>query len=96
MSERVITANRLDDGTVVYLSGDDGWSPHIADARVASDEDEAVVMMAAGENAENQGIVVGAYLIPVVRTGGDIQAERLREDIRAGGPTRRTDAAPAA
>jgi len=92
MFENVITANRLDDGTVIYLTPESTWSPALADAWVAADEDEAVVMMAAGENAENRGIVVGAYLIAAEVKGDTVVAVRLREGIRADGPTRRTDA----
>ncbi|MBT6442565.1 MAG: DUF2849 domain-containing protein [Alphaproteobacteria bacterium] len=91
MFENVITANRLDDGTVIYLTRESLWSPTLADAWVAEDEDEAVVMMAAGENAENKGIVVGAYLIAAEVLDDTVVAVRLREGIRADGPTRRTD-----
>ena len=95
MSGQVITANRLDDGTVVYLGDEKSWSPQLANAKVAADEDEAVVLMGIGDDAENQGIVVGAYLIPVEVVDGVIAPVRLREDIRADGPTRRTDPVPA-
>jgi len=95
MFENVITANRLDNGTVIYLTRESLWSHALADAWVAEDEDEAVVMMAAGENAENQGIVVGAYLIAAEVLDDTVVAVRLREGIRADGPTRRTDVAGA-
>jgi hypothetical protein len=37
MADRIVTANRLSDGLVVYLNGA-GWSERIEDARVAGDD----------------------------------------------------------
>ena len=44
-------------------------------------------MVAAGERAAAAGTVVGPYLIDAAVSGGHIRADRLRERIRAAGPT---------
>ena len=39
MEHQLVTANRLHDGEVVYLSVDGGWSEDLQDARLESDAD---------------------------------------------------------
>lgn len=87
MKPQILTANRLGDGIVVFLARDGGWSEHIDDSRVADDETGRVEMVAAGERAVAAGAVVGPYLIEAILSGGQIRAVRLRERIRAAGPT---------
>ena len=87
MMPQVVTANRLGDGVVVYLDGDDGWSARIADGRVAVDEAEATVLMRIAERAQIGCQVVEPYLIDVADEGGAIRPSSLREVIRAEGPT---------
>ncbi len=81
---RVITANRLDDGAVVYMARDgDGlaWSTGIADATVFPETDtEAMLRLAAGDVAGN--VVVDTYAIEIT---GKNKPMGMREKIRAGG-----------
>ena len=37
MALQVVTANRLSDGAVVYLTGSGGWSEWLSDGQIASD-----------------------------------------------------------
>jgi hypothetical protein len=90
MSAQIVTANRLHDGAVVYLSGDGSWSERIVDACVARDSEFAVELLAAGEASERDLLVVGAYLMKVSEDGEN-QPHGCREWIRSRGPSVRRD-----
>ena len=83
---RIITANRLGDGRVVFL-GPDGWAPAIEVALALEDEAavEAALARATADAADN--LVVDPYAIAVGRQAGRLRPERLRERIRLHGPT---------
>lgn len=86
MTAKILTANRLADGLVVYL-GDSGWTEDIGRARRAEAEDAAEALLAEGEQAVARNEVADAWLI-------DYEADRAvrrRERIRALGPTVRPD-----
>ncbi|MFQ5953602.1 MAG: DUF2849 domain-containing protein [Kiloniellales bacterium] len=88
MTLKVVTANRLRDGLVVFLAEGDGWSLSLTDARVADEPEEAEAIMAVAEQAAVDRIVVGPYLIDVTADNGTVRPVRYRERIRAsGGPT---------
>lgn len=84
---QVLTANRLRDGEVVYLASDGAWVESIKAAQVVAGLD-ADAVLATGQAAERDQKVVHAYLF-------DITPERrpvkMREIIRAAGPTVRRD-----
>jgi len=86
MRARVLTANRLDDGAVVYRSAAGDWVARLADAAVAEDEAAATALLAAGEADLARGLVVGPYLIAVARGAAPAPVTQ-RERIRAAGPT---------
>jgi len=90
MADRIVTANRLSDGLVVYLNGA-GWSGRIEDARVASDDAAAdgLLVRAGGPGQAIQ--VIEPYLIEITREGAVPRPVSNRESIRAQGPTVRTD-----
>ncbi len=87
MKPQILTANRLRDGIVVFFTRDGGWSERIDDSRMSEDEASRAEMVAAGELAAAAGTVVGPYLIDAAVSGEHIRADRLRERIRAAGPT---------
>lgn len=87
MKLQILTANRLRDGIVVFFTRDGGWSERIDDSWVSDDETSRAELAAAGEHAVAAGTVVGPYLIDAAVTGEHIRADRLRERIRAAGPT---------
>lgn len=81
---KVITANRLIDGLVVYLTKDGkdlGWSTRIEDAAVFHDSviDRALRLAEADVEAN---VVVAPYSIEVT---GDHEPLGTRENIRASG-----------
>ena len=80
----VLTANRLVDGAVVFLDPNNRWSERFADARgLAAGADEAAALER-GRAAVADCEVVEPYLVAL---GEDGKPERLRERIRADGPT---------
>ncbi len=79
---KLLTANRLADGKVIWFTGR-GWSEAFG-AAVRLDAEAAA---AALEDAQGQPReLVGPYLIAVEDDAVE-RRERLRERIRAGGPT---------
>ncbi len=89
--QQMITANRLDDGRVVFLDADGGWSEDFHRGAVLSDEagKSEAVARAQASAAANQ--VVDPYPIELEMRAGHLAPKALRERIRASGPTIRTD-----
>jgi Protein of unknown function (DUF2849) len=84
---QVLTANRLSDGEVVYLALDGAWVESIEAAQVVADSD-ADAALATGQQAERDLKIVHAYLLDITPAGRPV---KMREIIRAAGPTVRTD-----
>jgi hypothetical protein len=80
---KILTANRLADGAVVYLGKGNLWTRAIEDA-ARLDAEAAPAALA--EAKAQVGLFVGAYLIEADEAG-IVSRERLRETIRAKGPT---------
>lgn len=91
MVGRVVTANRLRDGRVVYLDDGGGWSEQLAEARVAHLEEQGAALLARAERAVAARQVVEPYLIDVGASDGMLRPIRYRESIRALGPSVRPD-----
>jgi hypothetical protein len=82
----IVTANRLGDGAVVYLTEAGAWTEEIARAAVVDNEPAARKLLAIGV-ADDVG-AVGAYVAPVkLATDGAVLPGNLREHIRLRGPT---------
>ena len=91
MTSKVVTANRLGDGVVVYLAAGGAWLEWVAEARVAQAEEEAAELLAFAESPEQGIVVVGPYLMDVAAENGVPCPISNREVIRARGPTVRLD-----
>jgi hypothetical protein len=87
----VLTANRLADGIAVWLGADGEWHENIADAFVARHEEALSGLQDAEKVAAFDNQVVDVAIIDVEERGGQLYALRLRERIRAAGPTVRAD-----
>ena len=87
MSAKVMTANLLRDGDVVYLTAAGDWSLWLNEAAVVRDESGEADLEAAAKQGERDLIVVGPYLMDVVDSAAGPQAIGTREKIRALGPT---------
>ncbi len=90
MADKIVTANRLDDGLVVYLNGA-GWSERIEDASIAGDDAAADGLLAEAEGQGQEIRVIEPYLIEVALEGAAPRPVSYREAIRAQGPTVRPD-----
>jgi hypothetical protein len=85
--QKAITANRLSDGLVVFLDDSGGWSLSIAEARLVSDGADLDAANAYAKSQHDARIVVEPYPIDVEMVDGRPMPVRLRERIRADGPT---------
>ena len=85
---KIVTANRLADGAVVYLAGNDCWTEHLAAAEMVADDAADVLLERASRRTHE---IAGAYLVVVDSNGAPAGREALREAIRAAGPTVRPD-----
>lgn len=91
MKNSAITANRLLDGFVIYLTADGRWSERLADAAVAGSEAELSALQATAERDARRGRVIGPYVFEV-EAGADGPLPRgQRETLRTLGPSVRTD-----
>lgn len=87
---KVLTANRLADGIAVWYANG-GWVETIDHADIAHDKAAEDRLEAIGAKASANNEVVDVNLIDVTVVNGTIEAVRLREKIRAAGPTTRND-----
>jgi hypothetical protein len=99
MSRKVITANRLSDGRVVYLRAPAdpaspapsagfaaaSWVESIAAATAFDDAETEARLTAIAKDAEMRCVVFNSYAIELADDG--VRATSLRERIRAHGPT---------
>ena len=92
MTHHVITANRLNDGLVVFMAKDGCWENSILDAQVLDTDEDLKVRLTLANAAEQAKIVVGPYEIEVSETEkGEVRPLRYRERIRAYGPSAHAD-----
>ncbi|MCZ6603977.1 MAG: DUF2849 domain-containing protein [Alphaproteobacteria bacterium] len=89
MTVQAVTANRLGDGSVVYLAPDGSWSEALDGAARAADEEAAKALLA--KAVAEPLVVVEPYLIDVTETGQGLELVNVRETIRAAGPSVRRD-----
>jgi hypothetical protein len=83
MTVQVVTANRLRDGVIVWLTPEHRWSEDYADSKVLRDEAEAKAALAAAEVDVKGRLVIGPYLAEFNETPEGLQAASARERIRA-------------
>ncbi|PBB36436.1 DUF2849 domain-containing protein [Mesorhizobium sp. WSM3882] len=87
---KVLTANRLSDGIAVWYA-DGGWAETVTRADIAHDKAAEDRLEAIGAAAAANNEVVDVNLIDVTVINAAVEPVRLREKIRAAGPTIRTD-----
>ena len=87
MALQMVTANRIGDGTVVYLTRVGGLSERITDGDVSRSDEERDSLMAIARATAEIPAVVEPYVIDVVEEAGVTRPVRYREAIRAQGPT---------
>jgi hypothetical protein len=84
---QIVTANRLRDGAVVFLTDTAEWTSDIARAAIARDEVAGKRLLAIGTVAAAESRIVEPYLTAVTEDGDTIVPVSLRERIRAQGLT---------
>lgn len=89
---KILTANRLTDGEAVWLADGFAWSVSIADAILSQNTETTERFELEGRAASARNEVVDVALVDVkIAENGEIIPIRLRERIRAAGPTNRPD-----
>ena len=81
----VVTANRVSDGAVVYLTVAKEWTARIEDAAVETTAAAATELLQAA--LADDVSAVGAYVAPVRLDGTKVSPGNLRERIRLRGPS---------
>lgn len=87
MAEKVLTANRLGDGIAVWLDANGQWTERLQEAFVARHAEAVAALEEAGRRAFASNIVLDVNVIEVEEKDGKLRPLRLRERIRAEGPT---------
>jgi hypothetical protein len=82
---KIVTASRLREGDVVYLTADDRWSPRHAEAELI--EDEAHAQMRLLHAAAQRLLVVGACLADARPGPHGPEPVHFREAFRTHGPS---------
>lgn len=82
----VITANRLSDGRVVFRTAG-GWSADVAEAERLDGKDAVAAALEGAQADTAANLVVDVYAIAVAEEAGRLVPAKLRERIRATGPT---------
>ncbi|MAQ46536.1 MAG: sulfite reductase [Confluentimicrobium sp.] len=81
---KVVTANALLEGDVVYLTADDRWTRAHTEAELIEDEAPAQIRLL---EANQPGTVVGVYLADARRGPDGPEPVHFREVFRATGPS---------
>jgi hypothetical protein len=88
---KILTANRLRDGEVVFLTHSGQWSENIDGAVLATEPQAQAALEVRGKDDERVNLVTGVYLFDAERRDGHVFASHIKERIRSLGPTVRTD-----
>lgn len=88
---KVVTANRLFDGEVVWLGAGGRWVEDLGEARVLETREAEAAGLEEGAASADRQEVVDVYSIDVTIEEGVLIPVRFREQIRAAGPTMRLD-----
>ena len=86
MSMEILAANELTSGTAVYLDKNGNWQESLQAARLFA-KDEAEARDAAIAASKATGRIIGVEIEEVEQVDGHVVPKRMRERIRAAGPT---------
>ena len=82
---KVVTANDLLQGDVVWLTADDRWSRDMREAELIEDEAHAAIRLI--EAQAQRSVVVGAYLADARPGSAGPEPVHFREVFRTRGPS---------
>jgi hypothetical protein len=86
MSMEILAGNELTSGAAVYLDRHGDWQDSLQSARLFG-KDESEARDAAIAATKATGRIVGIEIEEVEDLGGHVVPKRMRERIRAAGPT---------
>src|SRR3984893_10022945 len=84
---KVISANRLADGIVVYAGRDGSWFDRLCQAKIFASKAEAEAGLLVAQSDAKRNLVVEPVVVEVTEDASGLRAVTLREAIRARGPT---------
>lgn len=84
---KIVTANLLATGTVVFLGADETWVKDVDKAVAFEDAESAEGGLAVGLRDAERAIVVDPFLTEKAPAGDGKSGMTLRDTIRAFGPT---------
>jgi hypothetical protein len=84
---KVICANRLADGIVVYAGRDGSWSERLNHAKIFASKAEAEAGLLIAQDDAKRNLIVEPVVVEVTEDASGLRAVTLREAIRARGPT---------
>lgn len=84
---KVISANRLADGIVVYAGRDGAWATRLSQAKIFASKAEAQAGLLLAQNDAKRNLVVEPVVVEVTEDVSGLRPVTLREAIRALGPT---------
>ncbi|SFK55758.1 DUF2849 domain-containing protein [Shimia haliotis] len=82
---KVVTANALIEGDVIYLTADNCWTRELAQAELLTDEAHAQLRLLEAE--QQPDVIVGAYLADAKASDQGPAPTHFREDFRRTGPS---------
>lgn len=82
---KVVTANALIEGDVIYLTADDRWSRRHEEAELIEDEAHAQLRLLHAQS--QKGLIVGAYLADAKAGPDGPEPTHFREAFRTRGPS---------
>lgn len=93
---KVILANRLDDGRVVFFSKDGGWSITLQSAAVAHDPDQLEKLLEKANISADSNLIVSPQPVDATLHSADNSDQKpslnhIKYDIQSKGPTVRPD-----
>lgn len=87
-----VTANRLNNGLVVFRDAEGRWVEDFASAAILVEAAAAEAVAAAEVDVEAR-LIVGPYAVDVIEVDGRVEPKAQREKIRVTGPTAGSEAA---
>ncbi|WP_312361777.1 DUF2849 domain-containing protein [Ensifer sp.] len=87
MVNKVLTANRLSDGISVWLDASGNWVEQLQQAFIARHAEAVTALEETGKLAFEDNKVVDANVVDVEEVNGTLRPLRMRERIRAEGPS---------
>lgn len=82
---KVVSANALLEGDVVYLSNDQSWTRDLSNAALFTDEADADIHLLQAQ--AQTGLVIGAYLADMIPGPRGPEPTHFREAFRRKGPS---------